>query len=239
MKDEQPWCCRCWVSRYCSAFSDKCGWYADTHSCLTCPHRTLFQPTTTHPPSTSAQPSPPAPDTSKWKCPRCHESGWYGCAVCTTLLRCRPTCCCRTASLLTATTTTTTAATWRPPPPTDSPQVVALREAVANLTARFRVIAARFDTMEARLNSVTAQHATTERTFASLVESHHAVLATITAFSEKLEALSGRCDTNSDQHHKEPPRSTSQSSASSTSSCGAASTSSFPPASRRPKGKLR
>ena len=85
MKDEQPWCFKCWdighISRYCSA-SEKCGWCSGTHSSHTCPHRNPPQSTSADAASTSAQSSHPALDTTMWKCPRCREPGvsvWHGC----------------------------------------------------------------------------------------------------------------------------------------------------------------
>lgn len=68
MKDEQPWCYKCWgighISRYCSAPSDKCGWCAGTHDSRTCPHSTPSQPTSADGASTSKQPSLSTADTS-------------------------------------------------------------------------------------------------------------------------------------------------------------------------------
>ncbi|KAK4322526.1 hypothetical protein Pmani_006707 [Petrolisthes manimaculis] len=156
----------------------------------------------------------PAPDTSKWKCPRCHEPGvnvWHGC-----MRRSR--------------TATSLAANMPPPPPppppsqrrspaaslpaasppTDSPQVLALREAVTNLTARCTAITARFDAIETRIDNLVTQHATTERTLASLVESHHAVIATVATFSEKMEAIVAKFEKISEQLLKEPPKRTPQ-----------------------------
>lgn len=214
MSDERPTCFRCWdighISRYCQARLDKCGWCAGTHSTRTCPHRTPSQPSTD---DAALEHSPqPAPDTSKWKCPRCNEPGvnvWHGC-----LRRSR--------------TATSLAVNMPPPPPppsqrrspdaslplatppTDSPQVLALREAVTNLTARCTAITARFDAIESRIDKLTTQHATTERTLASLVESHHAVIATVATFSEKMEALVARFEKISEQLLKEPPKRTPQ-----------------------------
>lgn len=69
------------------------------------------------------------------------------------------------------------------------PQVFALLESVANLTARCTAFTERFDAVEARLDSLATQNATTERTLASIVESQQAIITTVTTFSEKLEAL--------------------------------------------------
>ncbi|MPC62754.1 hypothetical protein E2C01_056845 [Portunus trituberculatus] len=92
MKDEQPWCFRCWgivhISRYCSR-PEKCAWCAGHHRSLTCAHRPQSSP------SSSASASPesaatahvldsPAVDTSQWRCPRCRQPGvnvnvWHRC----------------------------------------------------------------------------------------------------------------------------------------------------------------
>ena len=87
MKDEQPWCFNCWgighISRYCSA-PEKCAWCAAGHATRSCPHRNPSTPTAAAASnSTLESSSPPVPDTSQWKCPRCNEPGvnvWHGCA---------------------------------------------------------------------------------------------------------------------------------------------------------------
>ncbi|KAK4312021.1 hypothetical protein Pmani_016514 [Petrolisthes manimaculis] len=95
-------------------------------------------------------------------------------------------------------------------PPTDSPQVLALREAVTNLTARCTAITAQFDAIETRIENLVTQHATTERTLDSLVESHHPVIATVATFSEKMEAIVAKFEKISEQLLKEPPKRTPQ-----------------------------
>ncbi|KAK4294440.1 hypothetical protein Pmani_032935 [Petrolisthes manimaculis] len=156
----------------------------------------------------------PAPDTSKWKCPRCHEPGvnvWHGC------MRRSRTATCLAANMPPLPpppppSQRRSPAASLPPasPPTDSPQVLALREAVTNLTARCTAITARFDTIETRIDNLVTQHATTERTLASLVESHHAVIATVATFSEKMEAIVAKFEKISEQLLKEPPKRTPQ-----------------------------
>ena len=146
MKDEHPWCFKCWgvghISRYCSA-SEKCGGHTGTHSSRTCSHRNPPQPTFADATSTSVKSSRPASGTTMWKCPRCHDTNsvgvnvWHGCTR-----RSHPAAS-RAAHPFP-----------RPPPPpspqprpgaasppptstqTDSPQVLALSEAVTNLTAQ-------------------------------------------------------------------------------------------------------
>ena len=67
MKDEQPWCFKCWgighISRYCSAY-EKCVWCAADHATCSYPHRTHSTPTDAAA-SVSTLESPPtlAPDT--------------------------------------------------------------------------------------------------------------------------------------------------------------------------------
>ena len=249
MNDEQPWCYRCWgighISRYCSAPSDKCGWCAGNHTSRTCPHRTHSLPTTNDTTSTTNPPPSPAQDSSKWKCPRCHEPGvnvWHGCTR-----RSRPA-----ASL---TTTTLPPHSSRPPPPppprppppppprslpgaaalapvsspTDSAEVLALRESVASLTSKCSALAARFDAIEARIDGLVNQFTTTERTLASLVESHQAIITTVTTFTEKLDALASRVEGFSELLLHEPSHRTPLS--------GAASSSSSPSVSRKPKAR--
>lgn len=240
MKDEQPWCYKCWgighISRYCGASSDTCGWCAGSHSSRTCTHRTLPQTSSTDAQSPTEQPSLPAPDKSMWKCPRCQESGvnvWHGCTR-------------RSRTATPHTPTVPTPAAPPPPPPalrprrdtnlptlpstpTLPPQVLALREAVANLTSRCTVISERFDAIEARIDSLATQNVTTERTLASLVESHQTIIATVTTFSEKLEALTSRFEKVCDLVLKEPLQRTTP--------CGAASVLTSPSVSRKPRNK--
>ena len=220
MKDKSPWCYRCWdighISRYCSAPSDKCGWCAGVHSSRTCPHRTPSQPSTVDGASTSDQPPPSAADTSMWKCPRCHKSGvnvWHGCT------RRSPV--------------AASPASRAPPPPrpgrhgtaslpsvtttNDSPQISALREAVAKLTARctaieerFEAIEARFAAIEASLASIQAKQVAANNTLDSLTESNVALINTVTIFSEKLESIAASLEMLSTRFPTEPPRSSPQ-----------------------------
>lgn len=251
MKDEQPWCYKCWgighISRYCSASSDKCGWCAGTHASRTCPHRTPSQPTTADGASTSEQPSPSTADTSMWKCPRCHEprvNVWHGCT------RRSPA----TASAVKLLPYAPHPSRQAPSPPSrprlgtashpsatttiESPQVTALREAVAKLTARctaiemrFEAIDARFAAIEASMASIQAEQVAAGRTLDSLVESNHALVATVTTFSERLDNIAASFEMLSARFPEEPPRRTPRSSA--------ALTSSSPSASRSPKGRLQ
>ncbi|KAG0725559.1 hypothetical protein GWK47_038423 [Chionoecetes opilio] len=86
MKDEQPWCFRCWgfghISRYCFRGGAVCAWCSGPHDSRSCPHRA---PPPAAPASDSASTPPQVspPDTSLWECPRCHQAGvnvWHGCA---------------------------------------------------------------------------------------------------------------------------------------------------------------
>ncbi|MPC48147.1 hypothetical protein E2C01_041914 [Portunus trituberculatus] len=95
MKDEQPWCFRCWgighILRYCSCL-EKCAWCAGQHRSLTCAHLPQSLPTS----SASASPESaatahvsdsPAVDTSQWQCPRYRQPSvnvWHGCTRCPT-----------------------------------------------------------------------------------------------------------------------------------------------------------
>ncbi|KAK3871083.1 hypothetical protein Pcinc_023729 [Petrolisthes cinctipes] len=54
-------------------------------------------------------------------------------------------------------------------------------------------------------------NATTERTLASLIESHQVIIATVTTFSEKLKALASRFELISDHVLKVPPQRSTQS----------------------------
>jgi len=62
MKDEQPWCFKCWgighISRYCSS-SDKCAWCAAGHATRSCPYRTPPTPTAAVASTSTSDTSPP------------------------------------------------------------------------------------------------------------------------------------------------------------------------------------
>ncbi len=197
MKDEQPWCYKCWgighISRYCSA-PEKCAWCADSHATHSCPYRNPSTlPATAASASTSDSSSPPAPDTSQWKCPRCNTPGvnvWHGCAK-----RSHPDPPQRAALL--------PPPPPPPPPPVTSPSlpcfdgsaaVNALRQAVATLESRCTALTARFDTIDARIDSLVSQQATTTNTLASLVEAHQVVIASVTALTEKLDIVVSRLE---------------------------------------------
>lgn len=94
--------------------------------------------------------------------------------------------------------------------PTLPPQVLALQESVASLTTRCTAFTERFDAIEARINSLVTQNATTERTLATLVESHQAIIHTVNTFSEKLEALATRMEMVCDHVTKDPPQRAAQ-----------------------------
>lgn len=251
MKDEQPWCYKCWaighISRYCTAPSERCGWCSGTHDSRTCPHRSAPQTTTADGASTSGQPSPSSGDTLRWKCPRCHEPGvnvWHGCTR-------RPP---PAASAVNALPHAPPPSRQAPPPPprprpgaaslpsatttTESPQVTALREAVAKLTARcsaiearFEAIDARFAAIEASIASIQAEQVTASRTLDTLVESNHALVTTITTFSERLNTIAVNFEKLNTRFPEEPPRRKTRTSANPTPPS--------PLASRSPKGKIQ
>lgn len=230
MKDEQPWCYKCWgighISRYCSAPSDKCGWCAGGHSSRTCPHRTPSQPTTVDGASTSEQSSSSTADTSMWKCPRCHKPGvnvWHGCT------RRSPAAAAASAANALPHSSHPTRQAPPPPPPawprpgaaslpsvattTDLPQVSALREAVAKLTARctaiekrFEASDARFAAFEANLASIHAKQVAASNALDSLVESNQAIVATVTTFSGRLDNIAAGFEMLSARFPTEQPR---------------------------------
>lgn len=196
MKDEIPWCYKCWgfkhISRYCSAPA-KCAWCAENHDTRSCPHRPPTPPTTSDDSASTSEPSiSPPPDTSRWKCPRCHKPGvnvWHGCTKRTptaTSQRLGPP----LSSLpppLPATSLTT-------PSTTDSAEVQALRQAVASLESRCSALTKRFDAIDARIESLVNQQATTATTLASLVESHKVVITSVTALTERLDTVASHLE---------------------------------------------
>lgn len=211
MKDEQPWCYRCWksghISRYCSAL-ERCAYCSESHDSRTCPHR----PPPPVPASDSAtmEPQPTPPDTSRWKCPRCHEPGvnaWH------------PGCARRRANAAPTTATRRTTGAIQPPPPpphsasppasninAESTQVTELREAVATLKTRVASLSARFDGIEAHLNSFISKQATFEAKLNTLVESHQVVVSSINCLTQKLDTVASSLETLTAPPVKSPPR---------------------------------
>ena len=201
MKDEQPWCYRCWnfghISTYCSAL-ERCAYCSETHDSRTCPHRAPPPPTlTSNSASMQPQPSTVTLDTSLWKCPRCHQPGvnvWH------------PGCSRRRVDTAPAANHTATRASVPPPPPhsstpstsainSDSTQVTALRDAVATLQTRVASLVARFDTIETRLDSLVSKQATFETPLNSLAESQTVIIKTITELTERLNTIASRLET--------------------------------------------
>lgn len=191
MRDEQPWCFKCWgighISRYCSA-TEKCAWCASAHATRSCPHRPPSTPdaasTSTSAASTSS--TTPEPDKSKWKCPRCHQPGvtvWHGCA-----------------KRSHAATQLAQAQAPPPPPPVTSPtppvsdEVIALRKAVATLESRCTALEARFLAMDARVDELVTQGATTAATLSGVVESNRTVITSVTTLTERFEAFASRLE---------------------------------------------
>ncbi|XP_050689903.1 uncharacterized protein LOC126982121 [Eriocheir sinensis] len=136
------------------------------------------------PPSTA-----PPPDTSLWKCPCCHQAGvnvWQGCA------RHQPK---------VAPAASRPPHPAPPPPPSlpaaprvssatsDSPQVTALRDAVASLKTQVSAFNERFEALTTCLNTLVAKQATLETTLNSLVESQQVVIASIATITEKLSSV--------------------------------------------------
>ena len=240
MKDEQPWCYRCWnfghISRYCSA-PERCAYCSEAHDSRTCPHRAPKPPTlasdsaslplalASDSASSQPHPSPAMPDTSHWKCPRCHQPGvtvWHqdcprgrGTPAPTTHTATRapgppppPPPHTATPSPSTATATHTTGPPPPPPPhtATPSPQVTALRDAVATLQTRVTSLMARFDTIEARLDSLVSKQATIEITLNSLTESQTTIIKSISELTERLTTVASHLDTLNALPMRDPPR---------------------------------
>ena len=192
MEDEQPWCFNCWgighISRYCSA-SEQCAWCAGGHASRSCPYRTPTAPAAhSASDSTAETSSTPEPDTSKWKCPRCHMPGvnvWHGCTR-------------RSRAPSHPSQPQPQAHSLPPPPPPPpvstptpitSPEIIALRNAVATLESRCDALAARFDAIDARIDSLVSQGATTATTLSGLTESNGAVIASVSALTERLDVI--------------------------------------------------
>ena len=164
MADEQPSCYRCWgtghISRYGSG-TERCAWCSGQHDSHTCHHRIppSSPPADTASASTSNQPDPPAPDTSQWKCPRCHQVGvnaWHGCFRPQRAPHAAPSAERETARPPShgASSTHSTGS--------ESAQVASLRDAVASLKSKVASFSARFDAMEARIESMVTKQVETE-----------------------------------------------------------------------------
>lgn len=187
MKDERPWCYRCWdfghISRYCTA-SERCAYCSEAHDSRQCPHRPPPPPD-----ADQMQDDTAGPDTSLWKCPRCHKPGvnvWHpGCP------RRRP------APVSAPSRPSPRAQEWPllPPPPPDgsssssATHVTALNDAVAALKTRVASLAERFGTIEARLDSLISKQSTFEATLQSLAESQTVIVTSISDLTEKLHSI--------------------------------------------------
>ncbi|KAG0694954.1 hypothetical protein GWK47_027083 [Chionoecetes opilio] len=194
MKDEQPWCFRCWgfghISRYCFA-AERCAWCSGPHDSRSCPHRA---PPPAAPASDSASTPPQVspPDTSLWECPRCHQAGvnvWHGCARRQTV----------------AAPAATTIPQLAPPPPPlrsaphpalpttlVSPQVTALSNTVAALQSRIASLEAAIDGGEARLDRLAKQRATLNASLQTVAESQKVIIASVATFAEKMDVFAAR-----------------------------------------------
>ena len=200
MRDDQPVCYRCWefghISRYCKA-SEKCAWCAGEHDSRSCQHRADQPPPPPPASSTSATINPSTITNAQWKCPRCKEQGvtvWHGCT------KRRPT--------------QQQASPPPPPPPphaltpatqsrtqeytastaTDSQQMRELREAIASLTTRYKLLSDRYDAFEARMTELAAKQASTDIKLNTLVEGQQSMIATFTMLAEKFDAMSTRLE---------------------------------------------
>ena len=200
MKDEQPWCYRCWnfghISRYCSA-SERCAYCSEPHDSRTCPHRPTPAPALASDPA-SMQQDPAVQDTSLWKCPRCLQPGvnvWH------------PGCSQRRVATAPVNHVATHASGPPPPKPphsvtpspvtitSDTPQVTALSDAVATLQTRVASLVTRLDTIEARLDSLISKQATFGTTLTSMAESQTVIINSIIALTERLDTVASRLDT--------------------------------------------
>ncbi|MPC73400.1 hypothetical protein E2C01_067727 [Portunus trituberculatus] len=236
MQDEQPWCYRCWnfghISRYCSA-SERCAYWSESHDSRTCPHRPP-QPPAPASDSSSMQPQPLPPDTSLWKCPRCHQPGvnvWHpGCP------RRRG----NTASSATRTTPHTSQSSSLQSHPAappaistslESTQVTVLRDAVATLKYRVVSLTARFEAIETRLDGLVSKQATFKAQMKSVVESQQVIIDSISSLTERLSTVASSLETLTTSSLATPPRGMQPSHARVTTA---------PSSSRRsPKGKVQ
>lgn len=210
MKDEQPWCYRCWnighISRYCTA-SERCAYCSESHDSRTCPHRPPPPPAPASDAS-SLQPQPQPLDTSLWKCPRCHQPGvnvWH------------PGCPRRRADAAPSGTHGTTRASQSSPPPpppgratppaTTTPvEVTALRDAVAALKTRVTSLTARFEAIETRLDGLVSKQDSLETQMKTVVESQQVIIDSITSLTEQLSTVASNLETLTNSPKSSLPR---------------------------------
>lgn len=202
MKDEQPWCFRCWgighISRYCSR-PEKCAWCSGQHHSRTCPHRA--QPASTGPTGSSHDSNPPAhgsdsltKDTSQWRCPRCRQPGvnvWHGCtrrpatSVLPPSLPPQPV----PPSAQSALTTPRAAS----PPVSDTgsvpSEVASLKAAVASMTSQCSSYAARFEAIERRIDGLVSQQAEMNTKISAVMDAQQAFSVIITSLTERIDFL--------------------------------------------------
>lgn len=202
MKDEQPWCFRCWglghISRYCS-HPEKCAWCSGQHHSLACPHRT--QPPSTGPApvsqdseSTVQGSDTPTADTSKWKCPRCRQPGvnvWHGC------LRRPATSAAPSTSAPPSAPQSAQRASVPPqassPPVTDAglvaPEVASLKAAVESMTFQCSSYAARFEAIERRMEGFASQQAEMNTKVSAMMDALRALSVTVTTLPGRVDSL--------------------------------------------------
>ena len=185
LNDDRPWCFRCWgighISRYCSA-SPKCAWCAGAHESRECVLRRQPQHTSA---TTSTTAPPPPPDPSRWKCPRCLQTGvnvWHGCA------RRQPQ-------------PSGPASTPPPPPsmpvpsvPSSSQPDAALRKLVASLQVRCTALEERFASIDARIDSLVTAHTATAARLSNLAETQEVLASTVSVLAEKVDAVVDRLE---------------------------------------------
>lgn len=199
MKDEQPWCYRCWgighISRYCSR-SEKCAWCAGQHHSYTCPHRP--QSSSAGSASASRESASPAQgsdlptvDTSRWRCPRCRETGvnvWHGCTR-----RPAATSAVAPSSSHRSATQSTAAPQAAFLPANDvgsvSSEVASLKAAVASMTSQCSSYTARFEAIERRMDSFASQQAEMHTKISAMMEAQKAFSVTITDLVGRINFL--------------------------------------------------
>lgn len=199
MKDEQPWCYRCWgighISRYCSR-SEKCAWCAGQHHSYTCPHRPQSSSAGSALASKeSASPAQgselPPEDTSRWRCPRCHTPGvsvWHGCTR-------RPAAISAVApSSSHRSATQSTAAPQAASLPANDigavpSEVASLKAAVASMTSQCSSYTARFEAIERRMDSFATQQAEMHTKISAMMEAQKAFSITITDLVGRIDFL--------------------------------------------------
>lgn len=206
MKDEQPWCYRCWnighISRYCTA-SERCAYCSESHDSRTCPRR---PPPLPAPAFDVSSPQPQPLDTSLWKCPRCHQPGvnvWHpGCPRR------------RVDAAPSGTHGTMRASQSSPPPPrcatppaaTTQVEVTALRDAAAALKTRVTSLTARFEAIETRLDGLVSKQNIFETQMKTVVESQQVIITSITSLTERLNTIASSLETLTSSPKDVPPR---------------------------------